>query len=107
MRISSRSRLAAVSRALGKLFGADLGPDLMLLLTYGRALDTTRMRVDLGFEPRFTTREAFVDMVSARGLRPLVEPGAFDAISTRIASLAGGLDAVVDALGTPTVAGRG
>jgi UDP-glucose 4-epimerase len=95
-----RGRLAAVSRALGRVFGADLGPDLMLLLTYGRALDTTRMRADLGFEPRFSTREAFVDMVGARGLRPLVDPAAFDAVSSRIASLAGGLDAVVDALGT-------
>lgn len=32
---------------------------------HGRGLDTTRMRDALGFEPAFTTREAFEDFVYA------------------------------------------
>ena len=38
---------------------ADLSPELVAFLTYGRGVDTTRMRTELGFEPRYTTAEAF------------------------------------------------
>ncbi len=31
------------------------------MITYGRGLDTTRMRRGLGFEPAYTTAEAFAD----------------------------------------------
>jgi len=38
---------------------ADFSDDQMQYLAYGRGLDTTRMREVLGFEPDYTTREAF------------------------------------------------
>ncbi len=79
-----RGRLEAVSRALGKLFGADIGPDLIRLLTYGRALDTTRMRADLGFEPGFSTRDAFLDFVTSRQIRPLVPTDTVDSVLTKV-----------------------
>ena len=34
---------------------ADFSPEQLDFLTYGRGVDTTRMRTVLGFEPRFTT----------------------------------------------------
>lgn len=37
----------------------DTGPDQLDMLTYGRGLDTTRMREEMHFEPRYTTRAAF------------------------------------------------
>ncbi|GAA3605696.1 NAD-dependent epimerase/dehydratase family protein [Marihabitans asiaticum] len=37
----------------------DSSPDQITLLTFGRGVDTTKMRAELGFEPRYTTREAF------------------------------------------------
>ncbi len=40
---------------------ADFSPEQLSFLTYGRGIDTTRMRADLGFEPRWTTAEAFED----------------------------------------------
>lgn len=40
---------------------ADFSPEQLSFLTYGRGVDTTRMREILGFEPRFTTAEAFAD----------------------------------------------
>jgi UDP-glucose 4-epimerase len=46
---------------------ADFSPDQMDFLAYGRGLDTTAMREVLGFQPRYTTREAFEDF--ARTLR--------------------------------------
>ena len=47
---------------------ADFSPEQLGLLTYGRGIDTTRMRDQLGFDPRFTTAEAFEDF--GHGLTP-------------------------------------
>ena len=35
-------------------------------LSYGRVMETTRMRTELGFEPKWTTMEAFDDFVRGR-----------------------------------------
>lgn len=42
---------------------ADLPPELVAFLTYGRGVDTTRMRSELGFEPSYTTASAFAEFV--------------------------------------------
>ena len=61
---------------------ADFSPEQLSFLTFGRGIDTTRMRTVLGFEPRLTTVEAFDDF--ARGMeRPL-------GLSTVLAGRAGG-----------------
>jgi len=46
---------------------ADFSPDQMSFLAFGRGLDTTRMRTELGFEPRYTSREAFEDLAASLG----------------------------------------
>lgn len=43
---------------------ADFSPEQLAFLTYGRGVDTTRMREMLGFEPAYTTAEAFADFAS-------------------------------------------
>ncbi len=52
---TASSTAAAVRRA--RL--ADFSPDQITFLTYGRAVDTTRMRTEFGFEPKYTTAGAF------------------------------------------------
>ncbi|WP_242001800.1 NAD-dependent epimerase/dehydratase family protein [Kribbella steppae] len=52
---TASSTAAAVRRA--RL--ADFAPDQITFLTYGRAVDTTRMRTEFGFEPTYTTAAAF------------------------------------------------
>jgi UDP-glucose 4-epimerase len=47
---------------------ADFSPDQTSFLAHGRGMDTTRMREEFGFEPRYTTRQAFEDF--AHSLRP-------------------------------------
>jgi UDP-glucose 4-epimerase len=37
-------------------------------------MDTARMRNDLGYNPKWTTAEAFDDYVRGRGLTPIVNP---------------------------------
>jgi UDP-glucose 4-epimerase len=56
---------------------ADFSPEQVAYLTYGRALDTTRMRTMLGFSPTFTTAQAFADFASA------LTPGLFSSDRVR------------------------
>ena len=44
---------------------ADFSPEQVAFLTFGRGLDTTRMRKVLGFEPTFTTAQSFADFASS------------------------------------------
>jgi UDP-glucose 4-epimerase len=46
---------------------ADFSPDQISLLTYGRVVDTTRMRTDLGFQPAYSTARAFDDFRATQG----------------------------------------
>lgn len=50
---------------------ADFTAEQLAFLTYGRVVDTTAMREQLGFEPTYTTAEAFDTMVHAHGSGPL------------------------------------
>lgn len=45
---------------------ADFSPEQIRFLTYGRGVDTTRMRKQLRFTPRHSTAEAFETFVEAR-----------------------------------------
>jgi UDP-glucose 4-epimerase len=47
---------------------ADFSPEQLGFLTYGRGVDTTRMREELGFVPSMTTEEAFAEF--AQSLTP-------------------------------------
>ncbi len=56
--------LDLVSRQLGV---KGLGAELAGFLTFGRGVDTTRMRSVLGFDPRYTTASAFADFARTVG----------------------------------------
>ena len=51
---------------------ADFSPEQLSFLTFGRGIDTTRMREELGFVPRRTTEQAFEDFG-----RSLVRPDGY------------------------------
>lgn len=44
---------------------ADFSPEQTAFLTFGRGVDTTRMRSSLGFEPEHTTASAFADFAAS------------------------------------------
>ncbi|MDF1606149.1 NAD-dependent epimerase/dehydratase family protein [Nocardioides sp. YIM 152315] len=74
---------------------ADFSPEQTAFLTYGRGVDTTRMRTDLGFEPTFTTAGAFADFAAplapaggGRAERALA--GLAERLSEPVATPAGG-----------------
>ena len=64
------SMLGAIIRRAGL---ADFSSDQLSFLSYGRGLDTTRMRTVMKFEPRWDTRAAFRDFADHA---PPVVPGA-------------------------------
>jgi UDP-glucose 4-epimerase len=78
---------------------ADFSADQVQFLAFGRGLDTTRMRTELGFEPAFTTRAAFEDY--ARAIGPAVPGGAL--VGAALSGLAG---TAASAVGQARAAGR-
>ncbi|MGO4200751.1 NAD-dependent epimerase/dehydratase family protein [Rhodococcus sp. TAF43] len=56
---------------------------------FGCGLDTTRMRAELGFEPRWTTMEALDDFVRGTGLTPVIRPEWIDRAESTVLALAG------------------
>ena len=62
---------------------SDFSPEQLSLLTYGRGVDTTRMREQLGFEPAFTTAEAFADFCRSLGRPHAVVPESAGAVTSR------------------------
>ena len=57
-------------------------------LSYGRVMDTTRMRNDLGYSPKWTTAEAFDDYVRGRGLTPIIDPEWVRSMGSRAVAVA-------------------
>jgi UDP-glucose 4-epimerase len=78
---TASSTAAAVRRA--RL--ADFSPDQITFLTYGRVVDTTRMRSAFGFEPQFTTAEAFDEFRRSLG------PGAASQVASLLSAGLGAL----------------
>jgi len=64
-----------VARRAGRL---DFSPEQQRLLQFGRVVDTTRLRKDFGYTPRYTTGEALADFVRARGFGPATYPALVD-----------------------------
>jgi UDP-glucose 4-epimerase len=52
----------------------DITPEQLQFLLYGRVGDITRLRQQFGYEPEFSTREAFADFISARRVAAMIDP---------------------------------
>ncbi len=66
--------VATVGRLLRSVQLVDYSPEQSRFLNFGRVLDTTRLRTEFGFAPRWTTAQAFDDYVHGRALRPTIDP---------------------------------
>jgi UDP-glucose 4-epimerase len=69
-----RSALVAVDSLWRATRNTELDREQLDYLSYGRVMDTTRMRKDLGYTTKWTTAEAFDDYVRGRGLKPIIDP---------------------------------
>lgn len=67
---------------------SEVNRDQLDYFSFGRAMDTTRMRTELGFEPKWTTLEAFDDFVRGRGLTPIISPQWVSSAENRMLAVA-------------------
>ena len=66
---------------------ADFSPEQVRFLTYGRGIDTTRMRTEFGFVPQHTTPETFDAFVEAHNLNRLLPAERVENIEDQLLSL--------------------
>src|SRR6201991_3240312 len=83
-----RSALWAVDSLRRAASYTELDREQLDYLSYGRVMDTTRMRNDLGYSPKWTTAEAFDDYVRGRGLTPIIDPRWVRSMESRAVSAA-------------------
>lgn len=50
--------------------GLELTPELITYLIHGRAVDTTRLKTEFGYVPRWTTAETFEEFLAGTGAEP-------------------------------------
>lgn len=82
------SNLGGLVGSVVRSFGlVDFSPDQVRFLTYGRGVDTTRMRTIFGFTPQHTTSETFDAFVRARKLNRVLPPQRVEAVEEQLVSL--------------------
>jgi UDP-glucose 4-epimerase len=79
----------AVGRLLHSAALIDYAPEQTRFLNFGRVLDTTRLRTEFGYLPRWTTSQAFDDFARGAALRPTVDPRWIATAERGVLSLAG------------------
>jgi UDP-glucose 4-epimerase len=67
----------------------DFSREQIRYLSFGRGLDTTRMRKLLRLEPKYSTREAFLDFVGSRKLHGPLSPAVLHGVEERIRGVLG------------------
>ncbi|MFC4001728.1 NAD-dependent epimerase/dehydratase family protein [Prauserella oleivorans] len=81
-----RSVMPSLGKVLRSARLVDFSADQVRLLNFGRVVDTTRLKKEFGYTPRWTTREAFDDYIVGRGLRPIVDG---ERVADLVASVSG------------------
>jgi UDP-glucose 4-epimerase len=77
--------LGSVGR-LSRRFGfVDYSPEQMRFLNFGRVVDTTVLREQFGYTPRYTTETALNDY--ARTVPPVLSPATVQSVTSRIQSV--------------------
>lgn len=79
----------SVAKVLRGARVVDFSEDQVRLLTYGRVVDTTRLKAEFGYCPQWTTTGAFDDYVRCRGLRPVLDGERLAGVAGRVLTAAG------------------
>ena len=65
--------VSAVAGLVKRSQRVDFSPEQLKFLQFGRVSDTTRLREQFGYEPRYTTRAAYEDFIARRRISGLVD----------------------------------
>jgi UDP-glucose 4-epimerase len=83
-----KSALSAVDSLRRATRYTEVDREQMNYLSYGRVMDTTRMRNELGYIPKWSTAEAFDDYVRGRALTPIIDPRWVRSVENRALAVA-------------------
>jgi UDP-glucose 4-epimerase len=89
-----RPAVSFVSRLIRSRGLVDFSPDQMEFLYFGRVVDTTRLKTKFGYQPVFSTAQAFDSFLAGAGIAPVITR---DAVGRVEATFADGSRALVDA----------
>ncbi len=78
---------SVVDQVLRRARMLDYTPEQRRFLNHGRVVDTTRLKTEFGYQPRYSTLEAFDDFVRGRKLQPVVDPQRLAAVQERILAM--------------------
>jgi UDP-glucose 4-epimerase len=84
-----RPAVGGVAALLKSARMADFSPEQLGFLTYGRGIDATRMRAELGFEPTYTTEQAFADFADGVGNADSVVERVVDGLASSLPGAGG------------------
>jgi len=79
-----RGAMPSIGKVLRGARVVDFSEDQVRLLNFGRVVDTTKLKQEFGYTPRWTTREAFDDYVLGRGLRPIVDGNRLAGLANKV-----------------------
>lgn len=82
-----RSAVSAVSGAFSGAKLADITPEQLRFLNFGRVVDTKRLNERFGFAPRWTSYQAFDDFVRGHDVRPVLDPELLTVAERRLGGL--------------------
>ena len=85
--------VSAVAQAMRRTGRADFPDDQVRFLSYGRGMDTTRMRTGLRLEPRYGSRDAFADYVHGRRLAGPLSSDVLEGLEAAVLGVAGRIGA--------------
>jgi UDP-glucose 4-epimerase len=89
--------LGSIGRISRRFGFVDYSPEQMRFLNFGRVVDTTVLRTDFGYPPRYTTETALADF--ARTVPPVVPPTVVGAVAEGARAVAGTAAHAVAAVG--------
>lgn len=82
-----RPAVPPLSGAFSSAKLTDITPEQLRFLNVGRVVDTARLRDQFGFEPRWTSRQAFDDFVHGHDVRPVLDPELVTVAERRLGGL--------------------
>jgi UDP-glucose 4-epimerase len=90
-------RAISVLSELGRRTGlARFSGEQVRYLHFGRVVDNTQLKRQFGYQPKYTTAEAFDDFVQSGTVRRVVDPGLVSGLERTVGELLGGTRARLD-----------
>jgi UDP-glucose 4-epimerase len=72
--------VSGVAGLIGRTGRADISPEQLRFLQFGRVVDTSTLRERFGYTPRYSTRAAFEDFLGRRRIRGVLAPEEIDRV---------------------------